>query len=801
MNIIDLTVKLLELVFIKQRLLSVMLILIITTFSLRADEPITLYKNGKALTCIVVDKKFELWTEALAVRELIDYLKKITGVDFKVVKAGNEKEMDSCIYVNRVAARKLGINLAKLDSQAFVIQTRGNDIFITGGKRDGYLYGVYYFLENILGVRWWNKTEEFIPEKNKLVVSSCNIKKTPSFTLRASHRMHKLPSMKFYYDYYYNQTFDGKVRKIKNYRDRSRPENHNLIRFYVKEELFKTHPEWFAEIKGKRTLAAHDLCLTNPAVTKYIAGQIMKKIAYDRVASQKLATSAPFIYSVGREDNARWCECPSCKKYAKQHRKSGLLFNFINNIAKEVKDKYPEVIISSLAYQGSAKPPIDLVIADNVAPVYCFEKRNMARPLTDKSNKKALDELKGWAAISKNLFIWDYMKSFASFHKGKYEYDFPTPSMMHLATDYKLCKQLGVNGVFVQNSYNELNDLWGLKNWMLAKLYFDTSLDNEILMQTYLKGYYGAAWKNIRAYIKLLYDAEQRKPSRIWFYADLAEYKYFDLEFFLDAENIFEQAELSVVDNPLFLNRVKAARVSLDRTLIYVYSELRRQWDLQPGADLKEFPFKPSTVLARLKNNYMIKDKINVFNRRAKRYPDFIKKTLPELIKLTYYKHLPIPEKFKKIPPEKLYDYPAGSINLELGKGSTLINDVSVPGGKTIKIFCDIANFPFVWKFKPKWGAEQYEFSPGSNKRKEISIKAVKGEGYHWYRLGTYSFDGHATGLVFFDNNNLRFWADRIGKYDVWGYLKFESPTLKFCDKNAKPTVYLSRIILTPVRL
>ena len=42
-------------------------------------------------------------------------------------------------------------------------------VFLGGGKR-GILYGVYHYIEEKLGVRWWNRQEEYIPARKKLPV-------------------------------------------------------------------------------------------------------------------------------------------------------------------------------------------------------------------------------------------------------------------------------------------------------------------------------------------------------------------------------------------------------------------------------------------------------------------------------------------------------------------------------------------------------------------------------------------------------------------------------------------------------
>ncbi|HCE44037.1 MAG TPA: hypothetical protein DET40_10855 [Lentisphaeria bacterium] len=786
-------------------LLSLALILTGCFSSTSSAGSIKLSDNGKALSYIVTDDKYDIWSDRFAADELAEYLHKITGASFKTIKAGEEKEEDSCIYLNNIAAKKLGVDRNNLSGQEWIITTKGNDIFITGGKRDGTLSAVYYFLEKFAGLRFWNMKETLIPETPDLTIPACDIRKKPDFVFRGCQGMENPDSLKFGFDSLTKVLENGQWKRMRDFRDRATPIDHGLVQYYVKNDMFEKHPEWFAEINGKRTLAANDLCLTNPDLPEYVAQKLIQQIEHCKEVSQKGKIAAPFIYSIAREDNAQWCQCPACKGFGEAHRKSGVIVDFVNKVARKVQHTYPDITISTHAYQSAAAPPVGIVPEDNVAVQYCFEKRNMARPLTDESNLKTLNELQGWAKISKRLYVWDYAMSFAKFHnRAESRYDFPVPSMLHMAQDLRLCRELGVSGIYVQNPSLEERDSWGLKNWMISKLYFDTSLDNETLMRTYLEGYFGPASKGMREYIQALYDADQRKPSRIWFYADLAEYQYLDMKFYMDAEKAFKEAEQAVANDSLYLDRVKAERFTLTRALLFSYSKLMRTWCLGNGSD-KGFPFDPKVLLEELKNEYKSKAKlipcgfscISGYTVPEYSYAKFLE-DIPKYEKLVYYKHLPIPDDFKGHSPQHIYDYPAGADNFEARKPSALVADDSTPAGKTYETSIDIAQSPICWKFQPRWEAAAWEHRPNSDERKQIGIKEVKGKGYQWYKLGTYYFEGTSTGLLFFDDSNLAFWGDVIGRFEVWAYLKFASASLPFCDKDVKPSVSLSRIILTP---
>ena len=59
-----------------------------------------------------------------------------------------------------------GIDLAHQDlgDEGFLIQTIGESLIIAGGRRRGTLYGVYTFLEDYLGCRWFSPKVSRIPQ-------------------------------------------------------------------------------------------------------------------------------------------------------------------------------------------------------------------------------------------------------------------------------------------------------------------------------------------------------------------------------------------------------------------------------------------------------------------------------------------------------------------------------------------------------------------------------------------------------------------------------------------------------------
>lgn len=750
-------------------------------------------EQGKAMVEIVLPSAPLNWREKIALAEMTKLLRDITGEELKTVPAGEESAGVTHIYCQQAALDKLGIR-SPLKEQEILVKVTPGAVYIAGGTRDGFVYAAYHFLENCAGVRWWSPGEKYIPSRPDLNLPDYYVRRVPDFILRASHGMASLDA--FGYDYNVVKQTDGTIKKFKNCRDRSIPSNHNIIPYYFgdvsfkdtlalrerdghgapfvqNEDDFRQHPEWFAETAGKRSTAARDMCYSCPAAAEALGERVMRKIALDRDESRASDMPPPFIYSLSRDDNAAWCQCARCQAAIKRTGYSGLLIQFLNLAAVKVKEKYPDILLSTLAYQNTADAPVGVVPADNLAIVYCFEKRNIARPLVDASNERTLREVRQWAKITANLFVWDYVGSFASWQTTPGLFDFPSPSMLHFADDHRLLKQIGVKGVFAQNpAFGNRDPLWSLRNWMLSKVYFDTSLDNETLLRSFLSGYYGPAWQGMRDYIQCLADADKRRPSRIWFYADLCEYHYLDVPFFQAAQAAYDHAESLAGAAQPFLDRVRASRFTLDRALLYRYPILMREWRLA-GHQTKDFPLGDyDAVLSKAKERFVSLARINprgIFP--ATPWNEVMKSPMEEI-------RLALPEGFAAI---AVADYPVGKYYYKIDSPAVLDHDSA--GNVVCRMSLENFPLPLAWCCRPRWGEAQWEFKENSVMSGRLRGDQMK-RGQQWYRLGTYEFDGTSSGLQFF-RGKLKLWVDVIGKYDAWANLCLD-------DDN----VALSRIIL-----
>src|SRR5438552_7101998 len=132
-----------------------------TPMATRNDE-LHLAANGKALCTIVVAGAEP---ERHAAEELAHFLGEISGARFEVEPLGKHGS-GSRILVGREAASAMisAAEFGTLGGEGYLIRARGSELAIAGAKPRGTLYGVYSFLEDRMGCRWFTPDVARIPK-------------------------------------------------------------------------------------------------------------------------------------------------------------------------------------------------------------------------------------------------------------------------------------------------------------------------------------------------------------------------------------------------------------------------------------------------------------------------------------------------------------------------------------------------------------------------------------------------------------------------------------------------------------
>lgn len=538
-----------------------------TPISPAKPSGITLTSEGKT-DYVIVTASDAIPSEKTAAMELQTYLKEISGADFPII---DEKKADNQHLAKRIdvgwtenAKQTLkDVNRKDLKADGIVIRTEGDSLYLAGGRPRGTLYAVYTFLEDVLGVRWWTPTENYIPKSSIVSISSLNMHYTPRFMLRSMNSAEFTAKPLFaahckMNGYSMPANYGGSVRYAKGY------SCHTYNRILKPSKYFGEHPEWYPLINGKRCGDAKpgygQLCLSNKEAQAAMAEEVMEIFKKDPAAK---------LIHISQGDSGGFCECEKCKELEKSEGSlSGPVIYFANGVAEIIEKELPDVKVVTFAYQGTRKPPFQVKPRKNVIVQLCSIECSFTRPFSDPSDKynaAFMNDLATWNKISPHLFIWDYIVNFSN-------YILPHPNTYVLAPNIRTFADNGVEGILEQTMENAppSGDFGELKAWLASHLLWNPNADDRALVREFLNGYYGAAAPELEEYLDLIDKAVKKSGIHLSIYMSSTS-SWMTLDDMNKATELFAKAMAKVKDNPVLVKRVQRAQLPLSQAWLIDY--------------------------------------------------------------------------------------------------------------------------------------------------------------------------------------------------------------------------------------
>ena len=563
-------------------LIAVVMLAVLAAFNSGpiAAQELVIAENGKSDYQIVIPEKASEPVRHAA-DELAQFIREMTGATLSIRTEESQPVAECEILLGntrRLQDLGLEIDWHKLGKEGYVLKTVGKRLVIAGGEPRGTLYGVYGLLEEHWGCRWFTPDCSRIPHYDRLVIGPLDETIVPALEYRepftfdcfdgdwcARNRMNSSSAR-------LGPQHGGKVRFGSGFFV------HTFNRLVPPEKYFDEHPEYFALVKGKRLKDRTQLCCTNEDVIRLVTEGILKAIENDPEA---------FVFSVSQNDWYNYCECEKCQALAKaEESQIAPVLQMVNRVAEVVAQRYPDKAIETLAYQWTRKPPKTMRPRPNVIIRLCSIECCFAHPLATcdlPANQAFVEDLKGWAKIGNRLWVWDYVTDFRHYY-------LPFPNQRVRNDNIKLFVENNVTGIFEQDTYNTPNsELAALGGYMTAKFLWNPNYDEDLAMNEFLEGYYGAAAPLIRKYIDILHDRVEKENIHcsIWI---PPTHPHLTDELLVEADQLWQSAEEAVKDDPTLLQRVKIGRMSVDYAIL---ERARLAPDKEPLGPLAKKRFQP----------------------------------------------------------------------------------------------------------------------------------------------------------------------------------------------------------------
>jgi hypothetical protein len=436
-------------------------------------------------------------SERYAAAEFCRLYQAATGIELPTAPAAGGRP---AVYIGTSTAAQahpLGFAIDDLGEEGLRIRIADQALLIAGGRPRGTLYGVYEFFERYIGVRFLTRDHTHIPPgAADMAIPLTDYRYVPPFSFR----------WPFYAENHQDPEFAARLRVNTLAEDerlggKSTQQliNHSMRAYVPVEEYGLAHPEYFALIDGVRKLTGVGggplVCSTNPDVIRIVTAAVERTLD---------ANPALVDISVSAMDNDAFCECPECSALSEREgSRSAPHLALVNAVAARIAQSHPGVLVGTLAYRHTRKPPRTMRLLPNVEIMLCDIECCILHPLNDPDcprNRLFLEEFSQWRKLCPNIRIWHYNTNFRN-------YDQPFPNFNTIAKNIQLFQDNGVRGVFMQASGDGLSgELSDLRNYVMANCLWRPARESWDLVEEFCRLHYGAAAQPILDYMRYLHQ-------------------------------------------------------------------------------------------------------------------------------------------------------------------------------------------------------------------------------------------------------------------------------------------------------
>ena len=710
-------------------------------------KPFEIAENGKAKCVIALSENANKF-DKFAAADLQEYLGKITGATFEIV---SEKQVSgNAIYVGETLPAKKFQPFK--DEEWCISSADGKQLILTGGKRIGGFYAVWDFL-NELGCYALTYEQDAVPVNKNLTYSGKFIRRKPAFAGRLIYdafpfeqaRVKAPPQVGDRYRMWVLRSringTQSKTRAVSHYTygsfnlAQSYP-YHSYSVYIPAEKYFKTHPEYFSMNEfGKRFKPDNfsqggGLCESNPEVVNVILQRLREMIKQHRAERPKEEWC--FVYDISRLDRMPYiCRCPECVKVIKaEGTEVGLHFQFINAIAREIRQEYPDIIIRTNCKYGNNPPPEKTKLEPNVLLSVSdkFTVSDPFRPLSHPINVQSKTVLESFFKVSKRLAVWDYwnLGGATYFNPPRVE-----TVIDALQSDFKYFVSKGVTDLFIEisrDSHSPQNFI-DCAYFVGNQLMVDPDQDVEKLIDIFFEHYYGPAAPALRKWFDRIRAGVKTHPGRQASHG-ASNWSYATVPFLYDAYMMLKEQAEALPEESVYRKRVEFERITVIWSMLAQRASFEKTFK-RDGKNVKDLVDECRKLVYKHIRRFGGTDCRKIDKRFEQRF-------LP----CTF--NLQKPEKFNDVPDEKFRMLAFPHFKDLRTMQSQVTADTDSIQGRALKSARKDSKYHGVdirLPGKNNYRSTYFELSSMGNAAKLRLKKVHQDEKYHWYKMSCKKFE------------------------------------------------------------
>jgi hypothetical protein len=313
---------------------------------------------------------------------------------------------------------------------------------------------------------------------------------------------------------------------------------------YVDEDLFETHPEYFALRDGERRKGGW-YCTSNPELL--------------RVFARGVIASAEANPSVSPPDGTGYCQCEKCfaqddpdniEPSSGRASVSNRYADFLDEVARLVAKEHPDRLLSFYCYADYTQPPtLNRKLSPNlvawIAPIRYSRYHRIGSP-SSPSRIQLAEVIDGWAAATEQIAYRTYNYNLA-------ECLVPFSKLSVWKHDIPYLKAKGCIGINLESLVNW--EIYGPHLYQSIRLAYDPEADSDAMMDDYFMKFYGPAAAPLMKQYWMSIDrafADMKCESGSFFALHLV----YTREFLRQLAGLIVQAAGAAGDNEMYSARI-----------------------------------------------------------------------------------------------------------------------------------------------------------------------------------------------------------------------------------------------------
>jgi len=436
---------------------------------------VVVVENGEAQATLVCPEYSQKYMKQ-AIGDFIKYIKASTGAEIPV------NDLSKPYRIN-IKDDPPGLDMTQTLYDGYVIKVVGDTLYIKGARVAGTSCGLYGFLHDFVGVRFYYPDDAFIyvPERKNISLPDgfCKVYR-PDFIWRRFGSPPWAQRNRMSVDLSGVPMLGG---------------GHSLAGAIPRDKYGRELPEEM----GRRDCQP---CFTNPETIEAAVESACRAFEENPMRT---------TFSLGINDNCNFCECPRCLAldsplifFRDRWIHSDSYYYFINEVAKRVGKVYPDRYISLYGYWGVELPPRKIKkLPDNVVVQITQDVPQHHDPRYRRLDRQIV--LK-WKRKVKHMAMYDYLG---------FTWILPRYCPHIVASHIKFMAAQDFAGYYSQSSCDYAT--MGPEMYLVTELLWDSSQDPDRILDKLFADLFEDAADYMKAFYQTLEDMWCNGREGRWF--------------------------------------------------------------------------------------------------------------------------------------------------------------------------------------------------------------------------------------------------------------------------------------------